>query len=304
MVERVCRLLGYSRQAFYQKSHVTEQLFIEAELVLQQVQKIRGRHPRAGTRKLHKMLGPFIKEHHIKLGRDALFDLLREFGILVKPLRRNHYSTNSFHRFYKYPNLIKEWQPSAPNQLWVSDMTYIEVNGKFMYLSVITDAFSHTIVGWHLSADYSAKGPVAALKMALADNKTIEGLIHHSDRGSQYCSADYVKILKDKSIKISMTENGDPYENALAERINGILKGEYLLKQYQDGKTATKAVAKSVMLYNTERLHMSIGLLTPQYIHQTATQTKNLWKKNKQQNGIKINSKGNNNLINETIISP
>jgi len=304
VVERTCRLLGYSRQAFYKKSHVTQQLFIEAELILQQVHKIRSRHPRVGTRKLHKMLEPFVKEHQIKLGRDALFDLLREFGILVKPLRRNHYSTNSFHRFYKYPNLIKEWQPSAPNQLWVSDMTYIEVNGRFMYLSVITDAFSHTIVGWYLSGDYSAQGPVAALKMALAANKNIEGLIHHSDRGSQYCSADYVKILKNKNIKISMTENGDPYENALAERINGILKGEYLLKQYQDNQTAKKAVAKSVVYYNTERLHMSIGLLTPQYVHQTAIKTRNLWKKNKQQKEIKINSKGNNNLINETIISP
>jgi putative transposase len=303
VVERTCRLLGYSRQAFYQKSHVTEQLFIEAELILQQVQKIRSRHPRVGTRKLHKMLEPFMKEHRIKLGRDALFDLLREFGILVKPLRRNYYSTNSFHRFYKYPNLIKQWQPSAPNQLWVSDMTYIEVNGKFMYLSVITDAFSHTIVGWFLSAGYSAQGTITALKMALADNKNIEGLIHHSDRGAQYCSADYVKILKNKNIKISMTENGDPYENALAERINGILKGEYLLKQYQDSQTAKKAVAKSVMYYNTERLHMSIGLLTPQYVHQTAIKTKNLWKKTKEQNGININSKGNNNLINETIIS-
>jgi len=279
-------LLGYSRQALYKKEDSTAKKLIEAELVLQEIQKVRSRHRRAGTRKLHKMLESFLKDHHIKLGRDGLFDLLREFGMLVKPLRRNHCTTDSYHRFYKYPNLIREWQPSTPNQLWVSDITYIEVNRKFMYLSVITDAWSHKIVGWHLSGDYSAQGPSKALRMALKENKNMEGLIHHSDRGVQYCSKEYVNILKHKKIKISMTENGDPYENALAERVNGIIKGEYLEKRYADDQSANKDVRSSISLYNKERLHLSIGMMTPEYVHQSSIVTKNLWKKEKINNTI------------------
>jgi transposase InsO family protein len=297
-------LLGFTKQAFYKKGSADEKTFIEAELILQEVQKIRSNHKRAGTRKLHKMLETFFKEHNIKLGRDGLFDMLREFGMLIKPLKRNYCTTNSYHRFYKYPNLVKEWQPLAPNKLWVSDITYIEVDGKFMYLSVITDAFSRKIVGWHLSESYSAEGTIQALKMALSNNKNIEGLIHHSDRGVQYCSKEYVAILKSKNIQISMTENGDPYENALAERVNGILKTEYLDKQYDDKQKAKKDVTKSVRLYNTERLHMSIGMKTPEYVHQTSTVTNKHWKNYKKKKGQPINSKGNNAHQTVNAISP
>lgn len=295
-------MLGYSRQALYKKEDSAAKKLIEAELILQEIQKIRNSHRRSGTRKLHKMLRSFLETHDIKLGRDGLFDLLREFGMLVKPLRRNHCTTDSYHRFYKYPNLIRDWQPSAPNQLWVSDITYIEVKRKFMYLSVITDAWSHKIVGWHLSDDYSAQGTVKALKMALRENKNTEGLTHHSDRGVQYCSKEYVNILKNKKIKISMTENGDPYENALAERVNGIIKGEYLEKRYADAQTANEDVRSGIFLYNKERLHLSIGMMTPEYIHQTGTATKNLWKKAKTNNTI--NSKGNNKHKTVNAISP
>lgn len=303
-MERSCRLLGYTRQALYKKAQANAKTFIEAELILQEVQRIRRGHRRVGTRKLHDKITPFLEKNGIKLGRDALFDLLREFGMLVKPLRRNYCTTNSYHRFYKYPNLIKEWQPSAPNQLWVSDITYIEVNGKWMYLCVMTDAFSRKIVGWHLSDNYSTEGTIKALKMALANNKNTEGLIHHSDRGVQYCSGEYVAILKSKNIKISMTENGDPYENALAERINGILKGEYLDKQYDDSTTAKKHVAKSVWLYNTDRPHLSLGMMTPEYIHQTSKVTTKLWKNYKKKKDSPINSKGNNNHQTVNAISP
>jgi transposase InsO family protein len=297
-------LLGYTKQAFYKKSKADEKTFIEAELILQEVQKIRTKHKRAGTRKLHDMLESFFTSHSIKLGRDGFFDMLREFGMLIKPLKRNYCTTDSYHRFYKYPNLIKAWEPSAPNKLWVSDITYIEVDGRFMYLSVITDAFSRKIVGWHLSGSYSAEGTVQALKMALSNNKNIEGLIHHSDRGVQYCCKEYTAILQRKNIKISMTENGDPYENALAERVNGILKGEYLDKQYQDKKKAKTDVAKSVKLYNTERLHMSIGMRTPEYIHQTSTVTNKRWKNYKKKRDQSINSKGNNAHQTVDVISP
>ena len=272
-------MLGYSRQALYKKEHQKEKKFIEAEIILQQVHHVRSKHKRMGVKKLYLKLGSFLKTHQIKLGRDALFDLLREFGMLVKPLKRSHYTTDSYHRFYKYPSLVKNWLPSAPNQLWVSDITYIEVKDGFSYLSVITDAFSHKIVGWHLTKSPTAKASIEALKMAFKNNKNISQLIHHSDRGAQYCSQEYVSRLKSKGIKISMTEHGDPYENAMAERINGIIKNEYLEKRYQTDGQLWFDVSKSVRLYNTDRLHMSIGMQTPEYIHQTGLVTKNLWKK-------------------------
>ena len=272
-------MLGYSRQALYKKSQKEEKKFIEAEIILQQVHNIRSQHKRMGVKKLYLMLEPLFKIHRIKLGRDGLFDLLREFGMLVKPLKRNHYTTDSYHRFYKYPSLIKDWSPSAPNQLWVSDIIYIEVRNGFSYLSVITDAFSHKIVGWHLTKTPTAKASMEALKMAIKSNKNINELIHHSDRGAQYCSQEYVSLLKSKGIKISMTEHGDPYENAMAERINGIIKNEYLEKQYDTDGRLWWDVLKAVRLYNTDRMHMSIGMKTPEYIHQTGIETKNLWKK-------------------------
>lgn len=278
-MQRSCRLLGYSRQALYKKTHEQEKKFIEAEIILQQVHHIRSKHKRMGVKKLHMQLESFFKTHQIKLGRDALFDLLREFGMLVKPLKRSHHPTDSFHRFYKYPSLIKGWSPAAPNQLWVSDITYIEVKDGFSYLSVITDAFSHKIVGWHLAKSPTAQASIEALKMALKNNRSIQNLIHHSDRGSQYCSQEYVSLLKSRGIKISMTEHGDPYENAMAERINGIIKNEYLEKRYSNDGQLWLDVSKAVGLYNTERIHMSIEMKTPEYIHQTGIATKNLWKK-------------------------
>ena len=272
-------MLGYSRQALYKKAREKEKKFIEAEIILQQVHHIRSKHKRMGVKKLHIKLESFLNPHQIKLGRDALFDLLREFGMLVKPLKRSHHPTDSFHRFYKYPNLIKGWIPAAPNQLWVSDITYIEVKDGFSYLSVITDAFSHKIVGWHLAKSPTAKASMEALRMAFKSNKNIGQLIHHSDRGAQYCSQEYVTLLKSKGVKISMTEHGDPYENAMAERINGIIKNEYLEKRYSNEGQLWLDVSKTVRLYNTDRLHMSIGMGTPEYIHHTGMATKNLWKK-------------------------
>ena len=272
-------MLGYSRQALYKRSQQEEKKFIEAEIILQQVHQIRSKHKRMGVKKLYIKLESFFKTHQMKIGRDALFDLLREFGMLIKPLKRNHYTTDSYHRFYKYPSLIKDWSPTAPNQLWVSDITYIEMEDGFRYLSVITDAFSHKIVGWHLTKSPTAKASMQALKMAIKNNKSIDQLIHHSDRGAQYCSKEYVSLLKSKRIKISMTEHGDPYENAMAERINGIIKNEYLEKRYNTDGQLWSDVSKTVWLYNTDRLHMSIGMKTPEYIHRTGLVTENLWKK-------------------------
>lgn len=275
-------MLGYTRQALHKKQQSAQQDLIEADLVLSEVKQIRKEQPRLGSRKVYSLIKPSLDKHNIKLGRDGFFDLLREFGMLVKPLRSRHYSTNSYHHFYKYPNLIKGYSPNAPNQLWVSDITYIEVNGKFMYLFLITDAYSHKIVGWYLSKSYATEGALKALKMALSENKNIKGIIHHSDRGIQYCCKDYVAVLKNKKVKISMTENGDPYENAIAERVNGILKVEYLQKRYKDQITAGKDVTRAIYLYNNKRPHLSIEMMMPTYVHQYGVKIKNLWKKQEQ----------------------
>ena len=204
--------------------------------------------------------------------------------VLVKLKRYKHYTTQSKHQFYKYPNQIKDITVTACNQLWVSDITYIETGSGFSYLFLITDAWSKKIVGYNLSSSYSTQGAVQALKMAFNENKISEGLIHHSDRGIQYCSKEYTLLLKKKKVIISMTENSDPYENAIAERVNGILKTELLQIKYETEQQASKAIQKAVTIYNTKRPHLSIGLLTPETAHIKNERVKKLWKNYHQQN--------------------
>ena len=263
----------------YKKEKRELQQQIEAELVIKQVQLIRKDQPRLGVRKLQVKLKEGMSRCGIKIGRDGLFDLLREFDMLVKQKKYRHYTTNSKHPFYKYPNLVKELRLTKPGQLWVSDITYIEVSGGFYYLFLITDAYSKKIVGYKLSESYSVKGALEALQMALNNNKTEPGLLHHSDRGIQYCCVQYTSLLKRKAIVISMTENSDPYENAIAERVNGILKVELLQAKYPDALRAKRSVHKAIRIYNHQRPHMSIGLLTPNQAHNLSTTTKPVWTK-------------------------
>lgn len=221
----------------------------------------------------------FLYAHNFQVGRDAFFNLLAQHGLLVrKRKRRGCITTLSRHRFKKYPNIIRGFIPAGPNQLWVSDITYIHVKNGFSYLSLITDAYSRKIVGFCLNKTLSAKGPLKALKMALAENKNVRGLIHHSDRGVQYCCDEYVKQLLDKEIKISMTENGDPLENAIAERVNGILKTELLEEVYENYSEAQWAIAKSVSTYNHLRPHGSIDNLKPVQAHQMCGEIPKRWK--------------------------
>ena len=225
------------------------------------------------------MLEQFIQEHHISIGRDAFFDLLSERKLLVrKRKRRKPITTFSDHWMRKHPNLIEGFYPTAPNQLWVSDITFIVLVNCFAYLSLITDAYSRKIVGFYLSMDLSAEGCIKALNMALNNNPVLGKLIHHSDRGSQYCCSDYVKILNDIYIKISMTQNGDPKENAIAERVNGILKDELLDKVYLDYNQAVKGVAVAISTYNHQRPHGSIDYLTPYEAHFRSGELKRRWK--------------------------
>jgi putative transposase len=269
-LSRFCRLLGLSRQAFYQHFWREEFTSIEQNLVLDEVLRIRSRHRHMGGRKLYELLQPFLLEHQIKMGRDALFDLLQCNRLLVRRRKRRVYTTQSFHWLRKYPNRIREFKPTKVNELWVSDITYWKIKNGHVYISLITDAYSHKVVGHHVASSLESIETLQALKMAvgsLPDNHV--GLIHHSDRGIQYCSNEYVNILYNSNIEISMTENGDPYENAIAERVNGILKEEYLYDySVQDISQAKLVLDCVVKLYNDERPHMSCEYKTPTLFHE------------------------------------
>jgi len=237
-----------------------------------------------GTRKLYELLENFMLTHGIKMGRDALFDLLAANAMLVRKRKRRIQTTYSSHWLRKYPNLVKDFIPQNINQLWVSDITYWKINAStHLYISLITDAYSRKIVGHNVAETMEAVQSIQALQMALAslsgDAVPLQ-LTHHSDRGIQYCSTKYVKLLQDKGIKISMTENGDPLENAIAERVNGIIKEEYLdhctTNSLQEAKNN---LAKAIRLYNDERPHMSIENYTPNQLHNNPKQIKvRLWK--------------------------
>ena len=194
---RFCRLLGVTRQALYQHGWRNDELNIEAELIIQQVIEIRRRHPVIGTRKLYLMLQSFLLEHQIKIGRDKFFDLLAAYKLLVRRRQRRISTTQSYHRFYKYPNLIRETKIIRINQLWVSDITYYKLMGKFVYLSFVTDAYSHKIIGYHAAETLETIHSLKALQMAISglDSSVQNKIIHHSDRGIQYCSEGYVNLF-------------------------------------------------------------------------------------------------------------
>jgi len=278
-IRTLCSLLGYSGQAFYKFVKHAEKEALQHDLILQEVLSIRKTLKRLGTRKLLFKMEGFMREHHIEIGRDAMFDLLATHKLLIrKRKRRVPVTTFSDHWMRKYPNLIVDFIPTAPNQLWVSDITYITLKDDFAYLSLITDACSRKIVGFYLSETLSADGCIKALQMALKNNPQLGRLIHHSDRGSQYCCADYVSILDKHFVKISMTQSGDPLENAIAERVNGILKDELLEKIYINYQEAKQAIATAISIYNYQRPHSSIDMLTPIEAHLREGELKRRWK--------------------------
>lgn len=279
---KFCRLLGVTRQAYYQHFLHKEQLAFEEGLIVAEILKIRKRHPYMGTRKLYKFMQPFLSEHRLKVGRDGLFGILSANHLLVRRRKKQTITTNSLHRFRKYSNLIKDFTPTSSNQLWVSDITYWKINSGFVYISFITDVYSRKIVGYHLADGLHTSGTIQALEMAIgALPKDDRGprLIHHSDRGTQYFSYAYVQLLRSNNIAISMTENGDPLENAIAERINGIIKEEYLnAHKVKNIIKAKELLNATIELYNHERPHMSIGNHTPNQVHQGNLKTGRLWK--------------------------
>ena len=278
---RLCRLLGVTRQALYQHGWRNAESNIEAELIIQQVIKMRKRHPVIGTRKLYLMLQPFLLEHQVKIGRDKLFDLLAVHKLLVRRRQRKISTTQSYHRFYKYPNLIREMEITRKNQLWVSDITYYKLMGKFVYISFVTDAYSHKIIGYHIAETLETVHSLKALQMAInsIDSSAPNNIIHHSDRGIQYCSNGYVGLLEKNHILISMAENGDPLENPVAERINGIIKDEYLKRyRYNTIRELEEKLNQVVSFYNDERPHSSCSMFTPNKVYDQNLPIKRTWK--------------------------
>jgi putative transposase len=273
-----CSLFGKSRQAYYEQKDKDKDKGFEAALVLKLVAGIRKDLPRCGTDKLHFMLRSDFNTHGIKLGRDGLYRLLGQYGLLIRQRKRRPYTTDSNHHYRKYPNLIRNKILSRAGQLWVSDITYIRTVKGFCYLSIITDAYSHKIVGYKLHPTLQAGGAIDALIMAATDVRRTSVLVHHSDRGIQYCCADYVRMAEHYGIQLSMTENGDPYENAIAERINGILKQEHgLYETFSGNEAAAKAVDEAVRKYNGLRIHDSCARLTPIVAHEQNGGLRKYW---------------------------
>lgn len=225
--------------------------------------------PRSGTRKLLDVMTYSLNNRGIFIGRDRLFKLLKDAQMLVPKRKLYFFTTNSKHRFYKYPNIAKDLILTMPEQLWVSDITYIKSKEGNLYLSLITDAFSRKIMGYHLADHLKATGPIEALRMALKNRiYPNRKLMHHSDKGIQYCSDNYIKILNDNNIDISMTCKYDPYENAKAERVNGTIKNEFELdKPLPNLKYANREINKTVRIYNTLRPHLSCAMNTPEQVH-------------------------------------
>ena len=277
---RLCGLFGVTRQAYYQQQWRAVELSLEHSLVLEEVLRIRALQPMPGTRKLQVLLEPFLLCHSIKLGRDGLFDLLQAHGLLVRRRRRRVATTDSFHRYHKWEDLTKGLRVSRPGQLWVSDITYYQTGEGFLYMAFITDACSHKIVGYQLGDRLVAGLALSALQMALDSHQgKREGLIHHSDRGVQYCCDQYSSTLLKAGVRISMTQNGDPRENAVAERLNGIIKNELLVKKKIRNTEEGRSILKdAVDIYNQMRPHLSCGMLTPEVAHKREGPLEKKWK--------------------------
>jgi len=270
-LRRACKLLGISRQAVYQREKRIEQRSTELAPVKDLVLALRRFMPRLGGRKLYFLLKPKLDEQGIKLGRDGFFNYLRDHRLLVQPIKRYTKTTHSKHWMKKHPNLMESQKINRVEQAFVSDITYVETDEGVHYLSLVTDAYSRKIMGHEVSNDMRAESVVKALRRAAKQRKTRRSLLHHSDRGLQYCSAIYQKELKRHGITPSMTDGYDCYQNALAERVNGILKQEFLLYKCQTLKELKRLVQESVDIYNRLRPHLGLDMKTPDEVHKKAT---------------------------------
>jgi len=265
-----CGLFGVNRQVYYRRKRAIQKRQDTASKVVEMVMEVRQQMPRIGTRKLYYLLQDQLMD--LGVGRDRLFAILKANHMLIRPKRSFRRTTDSYHRFRKHKNLIESTTPARPEQIWASDITYLGNRGNHRYLALITDTYSKKIVGYDLSESLGTAGAIRALKMGLRQRSYKEKkLIHHSDRGFQYCCDDYQKVLARKKVKCSMTESYDPYANAVAERVNGILKQEFLLEDYNVKLPVLKDLVKnSVEIYNKKRPHYSCHMKTPEQMHKQA----------------------------------
>lgn len=276
-----CRLFGHCRQAYYQSKADIESELLFNKRVIADVKSIRSEDPRIGAYKLWLMLCAVYGRNNL-LGRDSFFELLRRHKLMLPPPKPRH-TTNSNHRYHKWKNLVRGFVPLEANSLWVSDITYISLEGgNVCYLHLITDGYSRKIVGWILADTLRAAISIQALQMAIEQTGgiSLEGLIHHSDRGVQYCCDDYVAVLQKHHIRISMTEDYKPTDNALAERVNGTIKTEriYPGKTYRNIEHARNVIGRFIHFYNYRRPHMSIGYKIPAVVHTERGPQKKMWK--------------------------
>ncbi|QHI17462.1 MULTISPECIES: IS3 family transposase [Acinetobacter] len=270
-VSRYCEWIGITRQAYYQSEKRAQIKAQETQQVLELVMEYRYLMPSIGTRKLYWLIKPKLLEQGLKFGRDQLFKVLKENDLLIRPKRRYTKTTDSKHWMKKHPNLLKDYSPIRANEVFVSDITYVESAEGVHYLSLVTDAYTRQIKGYKLSSDMRAENVVQALHMAMKSIKDrATTLIHHSDRGSQYCSELYQSALQRYGISPSMTDGGDCYQNALAERINGILKQEFLTTRCKTMKELDHLISESIVIYNCYRPHLSLNMITPNQMYEKA----------------------------------
>lgn len=288
-IDYSCRLLGITRQSYYQRQRISQRKVIEEAVILQLVSEVREKLPEAGARMLYVKIKEDLTRMSIKLGRDGLFTLLAANNLLIRRRKRKIWTTNSNHGLKIYPNLIRELDINRPNQVWVSDITYFRIGYEFVYICLVSDAWSKKILGYSIADNLEAINAVRALRMAIAQAPDhLREIIHHSDRGVQYCSKDYVKILKRNHFKISMAARGNPLENPIAERINGTIKNDFLYHyKVQNLSDAAVGLKKAIRLYNNERPHSSVENVTPSNAHQRKQGgLNNLWKSNEKCNSI------------------
>ena len=292
----MCAVFGVSKQAYYAQLKNNTKECLKEKVVVDLVVKERAIWKKGSGRNLHKCLEKEFEKHQLSIGRDKFFTILRNNGLLIKHRNNKARTTQSYHFFNKYKNFVPyNYICTRANEVWVSDITYIWLQKErhFCYLSLITDMYSRKIVGYCVHENLSVEGCVIALKMALKQRlNNAEKLIHHSDRGVQYCCDAYVKLLQKAGVEISMTQTGDPKENAIAERVNKTIKGEFTTEQqinYKDVEIAKNEVKNIIDYYNKKRPHRSVEMLTPNVAHLQKRELKRKWKTNYKNNENHVN---------------
>jgi transposase InsO family protein len=268
-VKYLYEVFGISKQAYHKRIKTRQTKELQQQAVIDEVVKIRTRMPQTGTCKLYKHLQPVLPDIKVKIGRDGLFDLLRNRGMLIRKSKQFHVTTDSKHSFYTSPNSLKDMEITHAEQAFVSDITYLKTDEGHAYLALVTDVYSKQLMGWSLDDNMKVSMVKEALIMA-NDNRIYkhQNIIHHSDRGRQYCCPEYIECAKQMGFEMSTTQQSDPYENAVAERINGILKYEFAFrKTLPNIEVARKMMKQAAEIYNKERLHWSLDLKTPEQVH-------------------------------------